>query len=180
MPAAKTLLIPALLASSLTMALAGCNSSKVSNCPPVAILADTAQVTQFRVGAVQDLSGEAYTAYLTGISTDCYVDKRRGMTNSSVILSFRATRAPTSEAAEYTIPYFLAVIAGERVLTKQIFTVTFRFAPGASVANFTDTVDETDIKIEADHRPTDYQLTAGLQISEAQQAYNKKRGAYTP
>ena len=176
MPAAKTLLIPALLA----FALAGCGTPRVSNCPAAAILADASQVTQFRAGAVQDLSGEAYTAYLTGISTDCSIDKRRGMTSSSAILGFRATRAPTAEAAEYTIPYFLAVIAGERVLTKQIFSVTFRFAPGASVATFTDTVDQTDIKIEADHRPTDYQLTAGLQISEAQQAYNKKRGAYVP
>lgn len=174
MPAPKPLLIPALLA----LLLAGCESSKVSNCPAAAILADTAQVTQFRAGAVQDLSGEAYTAYLTGISSECYVDRKRGMSNSSAILSFRATRAPSAEAAEYTIPYFLAVIAGERVLSKQIFSVTFRFAPGAAVANFTDTVDETDIKIEADHRPTDYQLTAGLQISEAQQAYNKKRGPY--
>ncbi len=171
----KPVLIPV-----FALLLTGCNTAKVQVCPYAAVLEDASQMTQFRTGAPQDLSGEAYTVYITGIDTDCNYDKKRRRSDSSATLHFRATRAPTAQGAEYSIPYFLAVTQTDRILSKQIFTVTFRFAPGQSVATFDDRVGETVIEVEPGHQSTDYQLTAGLQLTEAQQAYSKKRGPYVP
>src|SRR5579863_6057062 len=68
------------------LALAGCNTAKVNNCPVAVVLADAGQMTVFRAGAPQDLSGEAYRVFLTGASTSCDIDKKTGETNSSLTL----------------------------------------------------------------------------------------------
>ena len=45
---------------------------------------------------------------------------------------------------------------------------------------FTIAPDNTQIHLGNGHLPWDYQLTAGLQLTEAQIAYNQKMGRYAP
>jgi hypothetical protein len=162
------------------LVLAGCNSVKVNNCPVSVVLADASQVVVFRQGAPQDLSGEAYRVFLTGTSTSCDINKKNGETNSSLTLNFHATRAPTTDAARFTVPYFLAVTRSDQMIEKRIVNVTFDFAPGASSATFTETPDDFDIHLENGHFPYEYQLMAGFQMTPAQVDYNKKTGRFTP
>ncbi|MGH6827426.1 MAG: hypothetical protein ACREFW_00775 [Rhizomicrobium sp.] len=162
------------------LALAGCNGDKVNNCPAAVILADAGEMTVFRPGASQDLSGEAYRILLTGTSTDCDINKKTGETDASLTLHFRATRAPSAAAAHYTIPYFVAVTQGDRMIAKRILQVTFDFAPGASVASFSQSPDDFDIRVENGHQPYEYQLMAGFQMTPAQVQYNRKMGRYAP
>jgi hypothetical protein len=160
--------------------LAGCNGDKVNNCPAAVILADASQVTFFRPGASQDLSGEAYRVALVGISTDCSINKKTGETDSSYRVNFRATRAPSADAAHYTVPYFVAVTQGDRLIEKRILQVSFDFGPGDSVAAFSESPDDFDIHVENGHQPFEYQLMAGFQMTPAQVEYNKKMGRYAP
>jgi len=119
---------------AVLLMLAGCNSTKVNNCPVAVVLADASQMAVFRPGAPQDLSGEAYRVALTGASSSCDVNKKTGETGSSLTLSFRATRAPSADGAHYTVPYFVAITQGDQMVEKRILNVSFDFAPGASAA----------------------------------------------
>jgi hypothetical protein len=168
---------PLLLVALLV--LAGCNT-KVTNCPAAVILADASQLTIFRPGAPQDLAGEAYRVGLVGISTDCTINKKTGETNSSYRLNFRATRAPSADAAHYTVPYFVAVTQGDVLIEKRILQVSFDFRPGDSVVTFSESPDDFDIHVENGHQPIEYELMAGFQMTPAQVEYNKKMGRYTP
>ena len=162
------------------LVLAGCNTGKVNNCPAAVILADASQVTIFRAGAPQDLAGEAYRVALVGISTDCSINKKTGETNSSYRVNFRATRAPSADAAHYTVPYFVAITQGDRLIEKRILQVSFDFGPGDSIATFSESPDDFDIHVENGHQPFEYELMAGFQMTPAQVDYNKKMGRYTP
>ena len=92
----------------------------------------------------------------------------------------RATRAPSPDGATYTLPYYFAITQGDRVLQKKNMTFKITFAPGSAVASDDETLDETTIELEPSHPPTDYQLLVGFQLTDAERAYNQKRGRYTP
>jgi hypothetical protein len=162
------------------LALAGCNTDKVNNCPVAVILADASQVTVFRPGAPQDLAGEAYRVALVGISTSCSINKKTGETISSYRVNFRATRAPSADAAHYTVPYFVAVTQGDSLIEKRILQISFDFAAGTSIATFSESPDDFDIHVENGHQTFEYQLMAGFQMTPAQVDYNKTMGRYTP
>jgi len=162
------------------LALSGCSTDKASNCPMAVILADASQVTIFKPGAPQDLAGEAYRVALVAISTDCSINKKTGETDSSYRVNFRATRAPSAEAAHYTVPYFVAVTQADRLIEKRILQVSFDFGAGDSVATFSESPDDFDIRVENGHQPIEYELMAGFQMTPAQVDYNKKMGRYTP
>src|ERR1700761_621529 len=162
------------------LALAGCNTAKVNNCPVAVILADASQITIFRPGASQDLAGEAYRVALVDISTSCSINKKTGETNSSYRVNFRATRAPSADAAHYTVPYFVAITQGDELIEKRILQITFDFAAGDSIATFSESPDDFDIHVPNGHQPFEYEIMAGFQMTPAQVEYNKKMGRYTP
>lgn len=164
----------------LALLAAGCNSTKVNFCPVAVVLADASQMAVFRAGAPQDLSGEAYRVAIADSKTSCDINRKTGETNSSLTLTFRATRAPSADSAHYTVPYFIAVTRGDQVIEKRILNVSFDFAPGASTATFTESPDEFDIHLETGHQPYEYQLMAGMQMTPQQVDYNKKMGRFAP
>ena len=133
-----------------------------------------------RPGAPADLSGELFRVALTNAATTCSLDRRKGETNSALDLTFKAERAPGADGVTYSVPYFVAVTMGPRVVNKQLYTARFSFAPGASTATFTVSPENTEIHLGNGHLPWDYQLTAGLQLTAAQVAYNQKMGRYAP
>jgi hypothetical protein len=160
--------------------LTGCAAPNPNACPGAAILADTDHATVLRPGAPADPSGELFRIALVNATTDCDLDRRRGETDSSLTLTFRAERAPRADGATYSVPYFVAVTMGPRVVNKRLYAARFAFAPGASVATFTISPDNTQIHLGNGHLPWDYQLTVGLQLTDAQIAYNRKMGRYAP
>jgi hypothetical protein len=169
-----------LLALMAGFALAGCNQPNLVQCPAGAILADTASHTLFRPGAPTDLSGEVLTAQLTDLKTSCTFDRQAARTYSDVELSFRATRPPSADAAHYSLDYFITVSSAERILDKKMYRVSFDFAPGATVATAEENPPRVTIDLERGHQPTDYQLLAGFQLTDAELNYNRRMGRYLP
>jgi hypothetical protein len=159
--------------------LSGCSSALLI-CPVPAILADTQSVTVFRPGTTPDLANELYTVSLINATGDCTYSARDGLVHSSMELSFRATRVPTSEAATYSVPYFVAVHEGPKIFTKRLYTLRFTFAAGASVATITQAPDDVDIKVSNGKLPWNYQRMSGFQMTAAQIEYNKNKARYLP
>ena len=170
----------ALAALGASLILMGCSTQRISLCPGAAILADAAKAPVFRSGAPYDLSGVAYTASFTDVTSTCTFDRLNGKTQSNLDISVRATRTPTAEAASVTVPYFITVSASDRVLSKKIYQLRLDFAPGAAVASTDLTPDRIEVTLERSHQPTDYQLLVGFQLSPEQLGFNRTLGRYTP
>ncbi len=170
------------LAALAVLALCGCrDDARNMACPGAAILADAATRPVLRAGAAAtDPSAVLYTVRVLTIDTVCSLDRRAGETRSNVDITFRATRAPSGQAAHYVVPYFLAINQGERLINKRLFNLTIDFAPGASAVTTTTSVDDTVLRLENGHIPTDYQFLAGLQLSDAESAYLRSVGPVTP
>jgi hypothetical protein len=95
-------------------------------------------------------------------------------------LTFRATRAPTSDAATYTVPYFVVVHENAKIFAKHLYNLKLTFAPGAAATTITQSPDELELNISNGKLPWNYQEMAGFQMTAAQIEYNKTRGRYVP
>jgi hypothetical protein len=168
-----------LLAAAAALLLCGCDS-KIVICPVPAILADAATLTVFRAGTVPDLANELYTVSLINAQSNCAFTQSTGNVSSALDLTFRATRAPTTEGATYYVKYFVAVNENAKVYSKRILTVPITFAPGATTAVTKQSPDDTIIHISNGKLPWNYQLLSGLQVTPAQIEYSKKMGRYVP
>lgn len=163
-------------------ALSACNDApRTFNCPGAAILADLSTRPVLKPGAAAtDPAALLFTIHALTIDTVCSLDRRAGETMSNVNLTFRATRTPNGQAAHYIVPYLLAINQGNRVINKRMFNVVIDFAPGASAVTVQTAINNTVLRLENGHLPTDYQFLAGLQLSDVEQAYLKSVGPYTP
>jgi hypothetical protein len=172
---------PLLAAVLIAPLLWGCDTTQTAPvCPGTGILAEAARLTVLRQGAPRDPSGELYTVRLTGAKTDCTFDKTTNQSDSTLDLTFHASRAPIAAGATYSVQYFVAITQGAHVLSKQLHTISFSFAPGAQTADFTDHVSDLYVHQDASAYGGFYQLTAGLQITDADRAYNAMVGRYVP
>jgi hypothetical protein len=171
--------VPALLAAAL--ALMGCNGPRVIACPAVAILADAATRPVLKPdSAGTDPAAVQYTVEMTGASQTCRLDTRLGESTSNILLSFRATRAPSGQAARYAVPYFVAVNQGERIITKRPYTAMVDFPAGAAKVVFETNLTNTVLRFENGRLPTDYQYLAGLEVSPAERNYLTLTGRVAP
>lgn len=169
------------LAIAVTAALlAGCSTKEDTLCPGAAALVEASTLTGFAPGTTPDPARSLYRVFVSNVTTDCSIDRHERTADSSVDISFVATRAPTGDAAQYRVPYFVAVRQGADIIAKKMFWATFAFAPGEASTNFDQSIDSTVVKIANDKQPYDYQILVGIQLTREQLEYNRKIGHYGP
>ncbi len=164
----------AALAAVSVLLLSGCQTARQrSACPVANILASASQMTAFKPGMEGDPAGELYAVQIAGVEYNCDFDKDEGTEDMSLVITLRATRAPTGEESTRTVPYFVAVMRdGTTIINKQILATKFTFAPGEASLTFTETVPSTVIKLDNGKKPYDYSLLTGLQLTREQLDYN--------
>jgi hypothetical protein len=113
------------------------------------------------------------------VTGDCDIDRKAHTADANLAVSFRATRAPSGAEAHYTIPYFVAVTEGARILARHVYSVKIDFEPGQTVATVSDAIGSTHLETTTDKQPYDYQILVGLQLSKAQLDYNRQHGHYS-
>jgi len=163
--------------------LGGCMTTDTEKglCPSAAVLAPTASVTVFRANAPADPSGELYTLWMTNVVAACDFEKEEKTTKSHLDISFHATRAPSTEAANYRVPYYVAMTqGGSRILTKKFFLADVSFQPGETAVDFHQDVDDIALKPGKGLKIGSYLILAGIQLTQQQLDYNKKTGRYAP
>jgi hypothetical protein len=161
--------------------LAGCSSSpKPQMCPSAGIIAPAASLTTFKQGMHDDPTGELYTVGITNVKTDCTLDADNGTTDSTLALRFKAKRAPSPGAADYRVPYFVAVVLDGKVLAKRDIWANFGFAAGNATTVFDDEVASTVINLENGKKPYEYEIVVGFQLTHDQLEYNKKMSRFAP
>ena len=169
------------LAALVLFALAACSSDKSGDCPTITGITDASAETVFRPGTTPDPANVLYTVELTGVNGKCDMGKKERSSDASLQINFRATRAPSGEAAHYAVPYFVAITEGSaRVLVKRIYSVGIDFAPGQTSSAVSDTVGSTHLDVAKGKHPYDYQVLVGLQLTRAELDYNRQGGHYGP
>jgi len=162
----------------LAASLAACSTDKGGDCPTMTGITDASVRTVFLAGAPEDPANVLYTAEITSVAGGCDMDKKSHATDAKLTIQFRATRVKSGGEARYATPYFVAVTEGARVLARNNYTVTFSFQPGQTVATATETVGSAHIDPAKDKQPYDYQILAGLQLTRAELAYNRRTAHY--
>lgn len=127
----KPYLILAVAALSLG-ACGGGNPLRVtrSACPAVGVVQHAGEATLFSPETSRDANAIDVTAAITNVRVICSEAGDRIV--SRLTFDVVAQRAGAGGAREVTLPYFAVVLrAGDQLLSKQLGTVTLRFADGA-------------------------------------------------
>lgn len=165
---------------SLLVALSGCSSDAPDNCPGASSIVMTSVGTVFKNAMSTDASNILYTAEITGVTASCDADKDAQSSTSSVNVSFRATRPPNGGAAQYKVPYFVAISQADRLVTKKEYEIEFSFDPGQTETTFSDTINSVAVTADQDKHTYDYEILVGLQLTKAQLDYNRSTGRLVP
>jgi hypothetical protein len=178
----KSLIRAASLGALSALLLSGCQTrAEKALCPSANVLASTSALSAFKPGMQGDPSGEIYTIQMTGVQVSCSFDKDEGTTDSSLDITFRASRTPTGDAPQYTVPYYIAsVLTGTTILDKQMKATVFSFAPGQATSTFTVNVPSVVNRLVSGHKAYEYGYLVGLQLTREQLDYNKKTGRLSP
>lgn len=140
-------------------------------------LVESSEETVFVPGSTPDPSNMLYTVEITSVKGRCDLSKKSTTADVSLDIDFRASRAPSGVAAQYSVPYFVVVTEGtDRILARKNFTIQFSFAPGQATADFSDSVGSVEVKAKGEKKTYDYQVLAGLQLSKQQLEYNRRQG----
>jgi hypothetical protein len=172
-------LIPLAASMGALLLVLGC-STQIPICPVPAILADTQSVTIFSPGTMPDLANELFTVSLINAEGDCTYSTKTNLVHASLVLTFRATRAPTKQSATYSVPYFVVVHENAKIFVKHLYNLKFTFAPGAASTTIKQSPDDMELHVSNGKLPWNYQEMAGFQMTAAQIEYNKTRGRYVP
>jgi len=130
--------------------------------------------------APPDPSNILYTVDVSGVTSQCDVDKDVLNSQSSVDIALRATRAPNGGAVHYKVPYFVAISQGDRLLAKKVYVAEFSFEPGQTTVDFSESVNNVDVSAGRDKKTFDYVILVGLQLTRKQLEYNRASGRLNP
>jgi len=175
----KITILRAAAATTLALLASACaDQKKLQFCPGMTSVLDASMETVFRPGTSPDPANALYTLRISDVSGDCSYDKKGRTSDSSLDISFEATRPAPGPAAQYTVQYFVAVTQADRVVDRVLRPITFAFDPGQTSSSASDHVSSVELVTDGDKKPYDYQVLVGLQLSKAQLDYNRSVGIF--
>lgn len=162
----RTAILAATFALAVTAPVALAKpKARAASCPSISILADASRMAVVQSAKV-DLKAEIVTPQL-----GCSVSKASARANLSFMV--KGAIAPDAAIEARTVPYFVAVIAGGKVIEKQIFDLNLPFAGADRTLYVKESVARVDIPIAPGTSAEDYSVTIGFQLTEAQLAWNR-------
>ena len=164
------------------LSLSACSTDlKHGLCPSASVLSNTSDLTAFKDNMAGDPTGLLYEVGMMGVVTDCSFNTNEGTADSSMSITLRATRPASGTAAQYLVPFYVAVTRDSTtIVSKNILSAPFAFEAGEVSTTFTVEVPSTLVRLDNGKKPYDYGLLTGLQMTQAQLDYNKKIGRFGP
>ncbi len=167
----------------VALMLAGCGDAAnnplnlTAPCPRVGIIADAADLTR-HAGASQDLSALVLDARIAGFSARCDYASRGGGLDVALSVAIDIERGPAAQGRTAEIAYIVAVVEpdGETILSRQAFPVRASFP--ANVTRLREDGERLTIRMPGNaSTAASRQILIGLQLTEAELALNRRRGA---
>lgn len=119
-------------------------------------------------------------ASILKLQGDCLAAGRKDL-QTRIALRFVVNRGMAARDGTVNLPWFIAVLHGDKIVNKHVFHHTFQFP--ANLSSFTtDThVVTVDLPIPPKNTESDYRFEVGFQLTKEQLDYNEthlKKAAY--
>lgn len=147
------------VAAALVVAASG----GAAACPKAAVHSETARLVQMGAGGIA--SAKAFEARMSAAQSACKAET--GATAVALTFAVQASLGPNVEAKPVKVPYFVVVMAGGKIVAKEVFSVTLPFAAGGSPVSVNETVDKISLPLRSG-ATTDYELLVGFQLTPEQ------------
>lgn len=149
------------------LGLAACGGSGPTlDCPQVAVLQQASRIVR-TAGDTNDIAARTLDARITGVAGKCVA---RGDQQERVVfrVGFTATKGTAARHDSYTLPYFVAITEGDRIIDKGVYPVRFDFRNGATQAVATTKPIRLDFPRAG--RSANQQVLVGFQMTKAERA----------
>jgi hypothetical protein len=164
------------------LALSGCGDARNQRlpvaCPRPGILAEGADLTRYRPGAVRDLTTLEWDARLSGISGGCNPGNKNRSIDVTMTANFAIERGAGTEGRVVDLPWFVAVVDArdERILARHSFVDRILFARNETRMNAESAPVSLSLPVGEGRRGTDYKIYVSFDLTPEDLALNRRRG----
>ena len=163
----------ALLAS---IALAAPALADPEDCPDFGLVPELTRLTQFKNGPGRTLDDVRYDIVVRGFGQPaCDLKDRKVRVN--VRLEFSVERGKSLEAPRVQFSYFVAIrhrVTGD-IVAKEVFPVVFNLPEDRAGVVVEEELEQVTIPIKKGEEGRYYAILIGLQLTEDQLAFNRRR-----
>ncbi len=173
------------LAMGLLTALTGCGGGEAASmefapaCPITHIPSEAADYYLYK-GKGTDYRDLVARASIVKLEGDCSAGGPKDL-KTRVVLHITVERGPASTTEALSMPWFIAVLHGDRIVNKHIFRHTVNFPANLATFNTMTKIITIDLPIPPRNVDSDYRFEVGFQLSKSQLDYNQthlKRATY--
>ena len=160
---------------ALLALLAGCGDGTMKfapACPQISLLGEGADLTRF-AGTGRDVTDRVLEARLTGVEGAC-----RAGRNDEVVTTLKVQaelrRGPAAQGRRLPLPYFVAVLEGDRILDRKDFVLEANFP--ANVDGIRLAGEELELRFPntAERGAARYRVVVSLQLTQEELAFNRR------
>ncbi len=169
----------AFLALLLAAPIAGCTSQQDATsalCPSGGIVPDANVLVQFRDGPGRDVTDVIVQGQVVDMRIACEYAKGRNARPAVTLdlqIAFAAERGPAERTRKASLPYFVAIVDGERnIVAKENFSADFEWTDNRPR---TGRVDQWEpyIPLKSNFDGPSFQVLVGFQLTAEQVAWNR-------
>jgi hypothetical protein len=171
MPAILKALLPVAACAALLPAVSGCAPDPDQfppACPRVAFFAPTADLALYRPGSkAGDLTALMLTGRMQAVGGKCAAGKK-GTVEADVSAEVALMRGPAMPGNQASVPVFVAVLEGERILDKRVYTLTGTFPSNVDQITVATPPVHMVLPVSRTKSAAAYEILTGFQLTPAQ------------
>ena len=167
------LAVPAVALAAIL--LSGCSGGEAKfapACPQMALLAEGADLTRF-AGPGRDVTDRVLEARIAGVEASCRSGKG-GDVMARVKVHADIARGPAARGRAAQVPYFVAVMDGDRVLDRREFVLDGNFPANVDTLRVSGGELELRFAGAGDSGAAGYKIIVSLQLTEEELAHNRR------
>ncbi len=180
---ALTRLRPAIAALGLLASVAGIGPALADpeDCPDFGLVPELTRLTQFKNGPGRTMDDVRYDIVVRNFGqATCSLKDRK--VRVSVRLEFAVERGRAEQGSRVEYAYFVAIrhrVTGD-IVTKEVFPVAFDLPKDRASVVVEEELEQVTIPIKKDEEGRYYAILVGLQLTEDQLAFNRRRRGEQP
>ena len=173
MPTFPKVLLPAAVCAALLPLVSACAPERDQfppACPRVAFLTPTADLAVYRPGSkANDLTALMLEGRMQTIAGKCK-DGKRGTVEATVSVGAALMRGPAMPGNQVTVPVYVAVVDGGRILDKHVYNLSATFPSNVDRVSVETPPVFMVLPVNQNKSAAAYEILAGFQLSADQLA----------